>query len=174
MRVEYTDLGDHYDPEARAVRLSAANYEGRSLTAVTVAAHGLQVVAGFGRAERLAQSSDVNIDRALLQVCIRAPDVIEDLRAVYDANRLKPVFFQSAAETRETGEAQFEIVVTLMLAMAILAAPAAFGFRDVRRGAWPDHPDGDGFLWWDGGAHLTTAAHRLFARAARDSLADAL
>jgi phospholipase/lecithinase/hemolysin len=57
---------------------------------------------------------------------------------------------------------------------AILAAPAAFGFRDVRRGAWPDHPDGDGFLWWDGGAHLTTAAHRLFARAARDSLADAL
>jgi putative ABC transport system permease protein len=48
--------------------------------------------------------------------------LIEDLRAVYDANRLKPVFFQSAAETRETGEAQFEIVVTLMLAMAILAA----------------------------------------------------
>jgi putative ABC transport system permease protein len=48
--------------------------------------------------------------------------LIEDLRAVYDANRLKPVFFQSAAETRELGEAQFEIVIYLMLAMAILAA----------------------------------------------------
>ena len=31
--------GDHYDPEARAVRLSEGNYHGRSLTAVTVAAH---------------------------------------------------------------------------------------------------------------------------------------
>ena len=39
VKVEPSDTGDHYDPEARAVRLSAANYEGRSLTAVTVAAH---------------------------------------------------------------------------------------------------------------------------------------
>jgi len=31
--------GDHYDPESRAVRLSAENYNGRSLTAVAVAAH---------------------------------------------------------------------------------------------------------------------------------------
>jgi Zn-dependent membrane protease YugP len=30
---------DHYDPEAKAVRLSKGNYHGRSLTAVTVAAH---------------------------------------------------------------------------------------------------------------------------------------
>jgi Zn-dependent membrane protease YugP len=37
--VEATEQGDHYDPEARAVRLSDANYHGRSLTAVTVAAH---------------------------------------------------------------------------------------------------------------------------------------
>jgi putative ABC transport system permease protein len=48
--------------------------------------------------------------------------LIEDMRAAYEDHRLKPVFFQSAAETRETGEAQFEIVVYLMLAMAILAA----------------------------------------------------
>nr|WP_284047755.1 zinc metallopeptidase [Halomonas gemina] len=39
VRVEMTDQGDHYDPEARRVRLSRENYEGRSLTAVTVAAH---------------------------------------------------------------------------------------------------------------------------------------
>jgi uncharacterized protein len=37
--VEVSDSGDHYDPMARAVRLGAANYQGRSLTAVTVAAH---------------------------------------------------------------------------------------------------------------------------------------
>jgi Zn-dependent membrane protease YugP len=37
--VETTEGGDHYDPAVRAVRLSEANYNGRSLTAVTVAAH---------------------------------------------------------------------------------------------------------------------------------------
>ncbi|MCW8844537.1 MAG: zinc metallopeptidase [Gammaproteobacteria bacterium] len=36
---EVTDTGDHYDPESRAVRLSKENFDGRSLTAVTVAAH---------------------------------------------------------------------------------------------------------------------------------------
>ena len=37
--VESTDQGDHYDPVAKAVRLSPDKYEGRSLTAITVAAH---------------------------------------------------------------------------------------------------------------------------------------
>ncbi len=37
--VEVTEAGDHYDPQARAVRLSPQNHDGRSLTAVTVAAH---------------------------------------------------------------------------------------------------------------------------------------
>ncbi|MCH9670015.1 MAG: zinc metallopeptidase [Gammaproteobacteria bacterium] len=38
--VERTDsLGDHYDPIARAVRLSPQIYDGKSLTAVAVAAH---------------------------------------------------------------------------------------------------------------------------------------
>jgi Zn-dependent membrane protease YugP len=37
--VEQTDLGDHYDPDARAVRLTDANIAGRSITAVAVAAH---------------------------------------------------------------------------------------------------------------------------------------
>jgi Zn-dependent membrane protease YugP len=39
VKVEISEAGDHYDPAARAVRLSAGNYRGRSLTAVTVAAH---------------------------------------------------------------------------------------------------------------------------------------
>jgi Zn-dependent membrane protease YugP len=37
--VEQTDKGDHYDPEQRVVRLSPDNFNGRSLTAVAVAAH---------------------------------------------------------------------------------------------------------------------------------------
>jgi len=37
--VELTEQGDHYDPEAKAVRLAAERYSGRSLTAITVAAH---------------------------------------------------------------------------------------------------------------------------------------
>jgi uncharacterized protein len=49
--VELSDSGDHYDPAARAVRLAPANYTGRSLTAVTVAAHevghALQDAEGF-------------------------------------------------------------------------------------------------------------------------------
>ena len=36
---EVTDGGDHYDPLAKAVRLTKDNFYGRSLTAVTIAAH---------------------------------------------------------------------------------------------------------------------------------------
>ncbi len=39
VQVEQTDGGDHYDPSSKTVRLSKDNYAGRSLTAVTVAAH---------------------------------------------------------------------------------------------------------------------------------------
>lgn len=37
--VERTDEGDHYDPQAKAVRLTPGNYDSHSLTAITVAAH---------------------------------------------------------------------------------------------------------------------------------------
>ena len=37
--VEVTDLGDHYDPGKKALRLTRDNHDGRSLTAVAVAAH---------------------------------------------------------------------------------------------------------------------------------------
>lgn len=37
--VEPTDQGDHYDPAAPAVRLSPDHFNGRSITAVAVAAH---------------------------------------------------------------------------------------------------------------------------------------
>ena len=39
VKVEQTDLGDHYDPMDKVVRLSKPHFEGRSLAAVVVAAH---------------------------------------------------------------------------------------------------------------------------------------
>jgi Zn-dependent membrane protease YugP len=39
VKVEVTDLGDHYDPETKAVRLGRDKFHRKSLTAVTTAAH---------------------------------------------------------------------------------------------------------------------------------------
>jgi Zn-dependent membrane protease YugP len=39
VKVETTDQGDHYDPLEKVLRLSEDNFNGRSLTAITVAAH---------------------------------------------------------------------------------------------------------------------------------------
>ena len=52
VRVEATEAGDHYDPEARVVRLSQANYDGASLTAVAVAAHEVGHALQHHRGER--------------------------------------------------------------------------------------------------------------------------
>lgn len=50
--VEETKLGDHYDPEAKVVRLSPAHFGGKSLSAVVVAAHevghAMQDATGYG------------------------------------------------------------------------------------------------------------------------------
>ncbi len=39
VKVEMTEIGDHYDPRDKAVRLEKANLNGKTLTAVVVAAH---------------------------------------------------------------------------------------------------------------------------------------
>jgi len=39
VNVEQTQQGDHYDPTSKTVRLSPSNYNGKSLTAIAVAAH---------------------------------------------------------------------------------------------------------------------------------------
>lgn len=50
--VEETDQGDHYDPQSKTVRLTPDKYRGRSLTAITVAAHevghAIQDHVGYG------------------------------------------------------------------------------------------------------------------------------
>lgn len=51
VKVEETTLGDHYDPAEKAVRLTPPHFSGRSLAAVTIAAHevghALQDARGF-------------------------------------------------------------------------------------------------------------------------------
>ena len=39
IKVEPTETGDHYDPVIKAVRLTPAIFDGKSLTAITIAAH---------------------------------------------------------------------------------------------------------------------------------------
>jgi len=39
IKVEPTELGDHYDPESQSVRLTRDKFEAKTLTAITVAAH---------------------------------------------------------------------------------------------------------------------------------------
>src|SRR6187401_2719080 len=49
--VEATDKGDHYDPEAQAVRLTPAHHDGRSIAAVAVAAHEVSHAVQHARGE---------------------------------------------------------------------------------------------------------------------------
>jgi len=51
--VEITPDGDHYDPQAKAVRLTEDKYHGHSLTAITVAAHEVGHAIQDSRAENL-------------------------------------------------------------------------------------------------------------------------
>src|ERR1700716_931096 len=50
--VEITDVGDHYDPEAHAVRLLPQHYDGRSVAAVAVATHEVSHAIQHARGER--------------------------------------------------------------------------------------------------------------------------
>jgi Zn-dependent membrane protease YugP len=51
VKVESTDIGDHYDPDVLAVRLSAPHHDGRSVAAVAVAAHEVSHAVQHARGE---------------------------------------------------------------------------------------------------------------------------
>jgi uncharacterized protein len=79
--VEVTDLGDHYDPEALAVRLSPPHHDGRSIAAVAVAAHEVSHAVQHARGEpaftrrfRLVKSL-IWIDRLASGILLLAPVV---------------------------------------------------------------------------------------------------
>ena len=50
--VEVTNHGDHYDPDARAVRLQPQHHDGRSVAAVAVAAHEVSHAVQHARGDR--------------------------------------------------------------------------------------------------------------------------
>jgi uncharacterized protein len=81
VKVEPTEHGDHYDPEAQAVRLTAAHHDGRSVAAVAVAAHEVSHAVQHARGEtafalrwRLARHLGW-IDRAASVTIVLAPIV---------------------------------------------------------------------------------------------------
>lgn len=52
VKVEVTEMGDHYDPDAGAVRLLPQHHDGRSLSAVAIAAHEVSHAIQHGNGER--------------------------------------------------------------------------------------------------------------------------
>jgi uncharacterized protein len=68
IKVDTTEKGDHYDPETKTVRLTPDHFSGKSLTAVTIAAHevghaiqdhmGYQPLANRTRLVRIAQGAE--------------------------------------------------------------------------------------------------------------------
>lgn len=65
--VEQADkMADHFDPEARAVRLSKTNYEGKSLTAVAVAAHEVGHAIQHFRQEKIFELRKKYIPKAIM------------------------------------------------------------------------------------------------------------
>ena len=55
VKVETTEQGDHYDPAERTVRLSRENHDGKSLSAIAVAAHEIGHAIQFARNEPVSQ-----------------------------------------------------------------------------------------------------------------------
>ena len=79
---ETTTLGDHYDPEAKVVRLIPQHFDGRSLSAVVVAAHevghAMQDATGYRPLQartRLAKQAH-NIQRVGMAVMLASPLVM--------------------------------------------------------------------------------------------------
>jgi Zn-dependent membrane protease YugP len=81
VQVEKTDRGDHYDPEARVVRLLPQHHDGRSVAAVAVAAHEVSHAVQHARGEpAFARRVDlvsklIWVERAALAILLLAPVV---------------------------------------------------------------------------------------------------
>ena len=82
VKVEETNLGDHYDPEAKAVRLLPQHLNGRSLSAVVIAAHeaghAMQDAVGYpplAARTRLAKQA-LRMEKVAAVVMLAAPIVM--------------------------------------------------------------------------------------------------
>ncbi len=82
VKVEKTTLGDHYDPQAKVVRLLEANHDGHSLSAIVIAAHevghAMQDATGYGplaARTRLAKQA-IRVEKIGVIVMLAAPIVV--------------------------------------------------------------------------------------------------
>jgi len=82
VKVEETDKGDHYDPEAKSVRLLPKHLNGRSLSAVVIAAHeaghAMQDATGYPPLQartRLAKQA-LTMERIAAVVMLAAPIIM--------------------------------------------------------------------------------------------------
>ncbi len=87
VKVEETNIGDHYDPETKTVRLSPQHFGGRSLAAIVVAAHevghAMQDATGYGplvARGRMARQAQL-VERIGAVVLLAAPVVMLVLRS---------------------------------------------------------------------------------------------
>jgi len=85
--VETTPAGDHYDPDAKAVRLTEDKFNGYSLTAITVAAHEVGHAIQHARGETLFRNRQtlarlaIQTQRFGSMVMLAAPVVMVVTRA---------------------------------------------------------------------------------------------
>ena len=91
VKVEETDAGDHYDPDAKAVRLLPKHFAGRSLAAVIIAAHetghAMQDASGYPPLEartRLAKQA-LRMEKVAAVVMLAAPLVVALAKAPHVA-----------------------------------------------------------------------------------------
>jgi Zn-dependent membrane protease YugP len=91
VKVEETDAGDHYDPEAKAVRLLPKHFAGRSLAAVVIAAHetghAMQDASGYPPLEartRLAKQA-LRMEKVAAVVMLAVPIVMALAKAPHIA-----------------------------------------------------------------------------------------
>lgn len=82
VKVEESKIGDHYDPEAKAIRLMPENFNGRSLSAVVIAAHeaghAMQDATGYpplAARTRLAKQA-IQMEKVASVVMLAAPVVM--------------------------------------------------------------------------------------------------
>jgi Zn-dependent membrane protease YugP len=79
VKVEETNLGDHYDPDDKAIRLLPQNMNGRSLAAIVIAAHetghAMQDATGYKplQARTRVAKQAVNIQKVGAIVMLAAP-----------------------------------------------------------------------------------------------------
>ncbi len=82
VKVEESKIGDHYDPEAKAIRLMPENFNGRSLSAIVIAAHeaghAMQDATGYpplAARTRLAKQA-IQMEKVASVVMLAAPIVM--------------------------------------------------------------------------------------------------